>query len=136
MARSVLNEKLESLRRCIQRVETTCPNTAEQLAESIDAQDIVTLNLTRAVQLTVDIGNHLLSTTDQPAPTTMGDTFRLMHQAGLIDEELADRLRGAVGFRNIAIHSYRDVDWAIVHSICTHRLDDFRNFARRTTSLQ
>lgn len=136
MARSVLNEKLESMRRCIERVEATCPDTADELARNIDAQDIVTLNLTRAIQLTVDIGNHVLSATNQPAPTTMGDTFRLMREAGLIGEELADRLRGAVGFRNIAIHSYRDVDWVIVHSICTDRLDDFRDFARLTTSLQ
>lgn len=136
MAGAVLNEKLESLRRCIQRVEATCPDSARQLAEHIDAQDIVTLNLTRAIQLTVDIGNHLLSATDQPAPTTMGETFRLMREAGLIEADLADRLQRAVGFRNIAIHSYRDVDWRIVHSICTDRLDDFRDFARITASIQ
>lgn len=136
MAGNVLIEKLESLRRCIRRVEKTCPDSSDALAEDIDAQDIVTLNLTRAIQLTVDIGSHLLSKTDQPAPTTMGETFELMQDAGLIDGGLADRLKRAVGFRNIAIHSYRDVDWAIVHSICTERLDDFRDFARTTSSLQ
>lgn len=136
MAGAILNEKLESLRRCIQRVEATCPDSAQTLAEDLDAQDIVTLNLTRAVQLTVDIGSHLLSKTDQPAPTTMGETFRLMREAGLIKEDLADRLQRAVGFRNIAIHSYRDVDWRIVHSICTDRLDDFSDFARIAASIQ
>jgi len=136
MAGAVLNEKLESLRRCVQRVEATCPDSIQQLADDLDAQDIVTLNLTRAIQLTVDIGNHLLSATEQPAPTTMGETFRLMQQAGMIDPELADRLRRAVGFRNVAIHSYRDVDWRIVYSICTERLDDFRDFARIAASAQ
>lgn len=136
MAGDVLNEKLESLRRCIQRVEATCPASPAALAEDIDAQDIVTFNLTRAVQLTVDIGSHLLSATDQPAPTTMGETFTLMGQSGLIDGDLVDRLRRAVGFRNIAIHSYRDVDWAIVHSICSDRLEDFRDFARMAASRQ
>jgi len=133
---AVLNEKLESLRRCIQRVESTCPDSPQQLAEDLDAQDIVTLNLTRAIQLAVDIGSHLLSATDQPAPTTMGETFRLMRDEGLIEEDLAGRLQRAVGFRNIAIHSYRDVDWRIVHSICTDRLEDFRDFARIAASIQ
>ena len=136
MAGDVLNEKLESLRRCIRRVEATCPDSADALAEDIDAQDIVTLNLTRAIQLTVDVGSHLLSATDRPAPTTMGETFTLMREAGLIGDGLADRLRRAVGFRNIAIHSYRNVDWAIVHSICTERLEDFRDFARIASSLE
>jgi uncharacterized protein with HEPN domain len=30
----------------------------------------------------------------------------------------------------VAIHAYRSIDWAIVHSITHERLDDFRQFAR------
>jgi hypothetical protein len=52
--------KLESLRRSIQRVQSSCPMTVEDLRQDLDAQDIVTLNLTRAVQLAVDIGTHIV----------------------------------------------------------------------------
>lgn len=48
---SVVNAKLESLRRCVARVEVRCPETADELAKDIDAQDIIALNLSRAVQL-------------------------------------------------------------------------------------
>lgn len=37
--------------------------------------------------------------------------------------------RGAVGFRNVAVHNYDRVDWAIVFAISTRYLDDFREFA-------
>jgi len=40
------------------------------------------------------------------------------------------RLKGAVGFRNVAVHAYRSIDWQIVHSITHERLDDFQQFAR------
>jgi uncharacterized protein with HEPN domain len=36
----------------------------------------------------------------------------------------------AVGFRNIAVHNYGEIDWAIVHAIARHQLGDFTEFAR------
>jgi len=42
-----------------------------------------------------------------------------------------DALKGAVGFRNVAVHAYDEIDYAIVFSICTKHLDDFRAFARQ-----
>jgi len=43
--------------------------------------------------------------------------------------ELADRMKKAVGFRNISVHRYQNIDWSIVYSIVTERLDDFSAFA-------
>jgi uncharacterized protein YutE (UPF0331/DUF86 family) len=43
---------------------------------------------------------------------------------------LANRLRKAVGFRNIAVHSYQSINWDIVHAIATDHLEDFEEFAR------
>lgn len=53
----VLVEKLESLRRCIRRIEAKKPDNADQLKQDIDLQDILVLNLTRAILLSVDIGS-------------------------------------------------------------------------------
>jgi hypothetical protein len=54
MDREVIEHKLESLRRCLQRVEEKCPSDPDRLSRDPDLQDIVTLNLSRAVQLCVD----------------------------------------------------------------------------------
>lgn len=129
MDRVLIEEKLESLRRCLERVRQRCPETAESLAEDPDAQDILTLNLTRAIQLSVDIGAHLIAEKEVPPPNTMGETFRLLADTGHLDADLARRLRQAVGFRNIAIHNYEAIDWAIVHDICRNRRSDFKEFA-------
>ena len=60
MDRQVIEQKIEALRRCILRVREKCPATADGLHRDIDAQDIVSLNLTRAVQWCIDIGAHVL----------------------------------------------------------------------------
>lgn len=51
MDREVIEQKLESLRRCLQRIKEKSPPSPETLAGDPDLQDILTLNLTRAVQL-------------------------------------------------------------------------------------
>jgi uncharacterized protein YutE (UPF0331/DUF86 family) len=130
MDREMIEQKLESLRRSIHRIQSRCPDHLEALQTSVDAQDIVTLNLTRAVQLAVDIGSHVLSRLEQPVPATMGDTFSQLAAQGLISPELSDRLKRAVGFRNIAVHNYEAIDWGIVFVIVQDRLSDFTEYAR------
>lgn len=122
--------KLESLEHCIDRIEATCPPTIEQLQQDIDAQDIVTLNLSRAVQLAVDISSHIFVSSKAPAPQTMGESFEAMNRLGVLDSELAMHLRKSVGFRKIAVHNYEAINWEVVYSIVTERLDDFTDFAR------
>jgi uncharacterized protein YutE (UPF0331/DUF86 family) len=129
MDRGVIEQKLESLRRCLTRIDQRCPAEAEQLAADLDAQDIVSLNLTRAVQICVDLAAHVIASRDMPAPDTMGQAFEALATAGLIPADLSNRLKRAVGFRNLAVHNYDVIDWRIVHDICRTRLGDFRDYA-------
>ena len=129
MDRDVIEQKIESLRRCVERVRQKCPATADALASDADAQDILTLNLTRAVQLCVDIGANLIAEHSKPAPDTMGQTFDVLAELGVITHELAVRMKKAVGFRNIAVHNYEAIDWQIAHAIATRHMSDFAAFA-------
>jgi len=134
MDREVIEQKLESLRRCLQRVAEKSPPDAATLAQDLDLQDIVSLNLTRAVQLCVDLGAHLIAGMEVALPDTMGQTFDVLAQAGVIPEHLARQLKKAVGFRNIAVHHYDAINWTIVHRIAVGHLSDFTEFARIITS--
>lgn len=134
MDRLIVDRKLDSLQRCLARVRSRCPETAAVLAADLDAQDVLVLNLSRAVQLCVDLASHVLSGLDLPPPETMGQAFERLQQAGLLEAELALRLRKAVGFRNIAVHAYDVLDWTIVFNIATRNSADFEAFARMIAS--
>ena len=133
MDREIVEQKLESLRRCLQRLEDKCPSSAEILAGDLDLQDIVALNLSRAVQISVDIGAHLIAGMNVSPPGTMGQTFDILAQANVITGEIATNLKKAVGFRNIAVHNYERINWRIVHSIVKYRLVDFVEFFKMAT---
>jgi uncharacterized protein YutE (UPF0331/DUF86 family) len=134
MDREIVEQKLESLRRCLRRIETKCPADAATLIADIDLQDIISLNLSRAVQISVDIAAHLIAGMNVPPPDTMGQTFDRLAESGVVSNELASRLKKAVGFRNIAIHNYESINWNIVHNIAKHHLADFSEFAGVVTS--
>jgi len=125
----IVARKLDSLQRCLARVRDKSPATADMLAATPDLQDIVVLNLSRAVQLCVDLALHVLADSGLPPPDTMGQAFDQLATTHQLDASLAVRLRKAVGFRNLAVHSYSSIDWAIVHAIATRHLGDFTSFA-------
>lgn len=129
MDKHLVQRKLDSLGRCLARLEAKCPATSEELVSDVDAQDIVSINLERAVQVCVDVGAHLLAVSEQSVPETMGEVFELLARDGIISDDLAGALRQAVGFRNLSVHAYDRVDWERVFHIVRHRLDDFRHFA-------
>ncbi|MEX2516779.1 MAG: DUF86 domain-containing protein [Gammaproteobacteria bacterium] len=132
----IMAEKLEALRRCIRRIEAKRADSADALQQDVDRQDIISLNLTRAVQLCVDMASHVLTDTDATAPQTMGETFVQLAQVNIISPELSKSMQAAVGFRNIAVHSYQAIDWAIVHRITTDQLQDFMAFAEAMQTLK
>lgn len=134
MDRLIVERKLDSLQRCLARVASRRPQDVETLEGDLDLQDVLVLNLSRAVQICVDLATHLLSSQSLPPPATMGAAFDQLAQAGCLDTTLALRMKKAVGFRNIAVHAYDTIDWAIVFAIATERLTDFEQFARAVAS--
>lgn len=60
----------------------------------------------------------------------MGKAFETLSELGIIDTALETRMKKAVGFRNIVVHNYEQIDWAILYAITTQHNRDFSDFAR------
>jgi uncharacterized protein YutE (UPF0331/DUF86 family) len=132
--KDLIQEKLLSLARCIDRIISHQPTSASELKNNFDAQDIISVNLQRAVQLSVDIGGFILSKRKVKAPGSMAEIFASLNREGIIATALSDRLQRAVGFRNISVHEYDEIDWSIVYDVVINHLDDFRAFATAINS--
>ena len=96
----------------------------------IDLQDIVVLNLQRACQIAMDMALRIGRVRRLGFPSDTAEMFRILVQAGLIDKPLGKSLRRMVGFRNVAVHEYQELDLARVRAIVEHRLDDLLAFSR------
>jgi uncharacterized protein YutE (UPF0331/DUF86 family) len=65
----------------------------------------------------------------------MAAAFEALHTLCILSSDLTSSMKKAVGFRNIAVHNYQEIDWGIVFNICHHKLDDFRTFAQAIVPL-
>ncbi len=134
MDNAVILAKMEALQHCVARIQSRIPASIENLIDDYDLQDIISINLERAVQLCVDIAAHILADRNTPAPSSMAACFEELRKEGYLPEDVANQLKKAIGFRNISVHAYQDIDWAIVFSIVTTRLTDFSDFVRHITA--
>jgi uncharacterized protein YutE (UPF0331/DUF86 family) len=72
--------------------------------------------LVTAIEGCVDIAQHLCASEGWGPPRDNGDAVELLGRHGLLEIDLARRLRRAVGFRNVLVHEYIEVDDEIVLS--------------------
>ncbi len=125
MEPDVILNKLSSLSRCLSRIREKRPELADMLSRDLDLQDIISVNLERAVQICVDIASHIAADLSVRPPATMAEAFSQLSTMGVIPRELSLRMNKAVGFRNIAVHQYQHIDWEVVFLLITKHLDDF-----------
>ncbi len=126
----LIKAKLESLARCLDRIRTKLPPSAAQFTEDWDAQDVVMKNLERAVQVCVDIANHLLADESSPPPASMAMAFVYLARKGVLPGELADRMAKTVGLRNLAVHEYENLDYGRIFESLSSGLGAFDEFGR------
>lgn len=104
------------------------PHGRDRTNTNLDLQDVIVLNLSRAVQLCIDIAAHTLAALNQPVPNTMSEAFQRLAEMQIIDTHLAEQLKKSVGLRNLAVRNYHNLNWNIVFAIASKHLKDFIEF--------
>ena len=125
----VVLAKIATIDRCLARVADVNGARRESLLP-LDVEDIVVVNLQRAVQAAIDLAAHVVATEGLGLPADLGDTFTLLEKNGYVEPALAARLRKMVGFRNIAVHQYERIDPAVVDAIIRKHLSDLSELSR------
>jgi uncharacterized protein YutE (UPF0331/DUF86 family) len=85
-------------------------------------------NFIAAIEAAIDICNHLISRNKLRSPEDYADSFTVLCEAGIIDEDFASELVKMARFRNRLVHLYWDIDPKELHGILQTRLIDFDNF--------
>lgn len=125
--RDVVIAKVATIDRCLGRIAQVRGERRAVLLP-VDVEDIVLLNLQRAVQAAIDLASHVVAAEGYGLPDSPSGAFALLEGRGVLDADLARRMRNMVGFRNIAVHEYQALDPNIVEAIVTRHLDDLRRF--------
>ncbi len=92
-------------------------------------QDITERNLQTASQIVLDTGSHIIAEMGWESPENYEQVIAILARYKVISPELAQRLRGMAGFRNVLVHEYLDIDDGKVYEAGAEHLDDYVDFA-------
>ena len=103
--KNIVLGKVGNIQRCLRRIQEVT-GLDPQTLDGFNVQDIFVLNLQRAVQSTIDLAAHIISSEGLGLPNNMKEHFLILQRAGITSESLTSKMISMVGFRNIAIHDY------------------------------
>jgi len=101
----------------------------ETIETDIREERFVEHTLQIAIQAALDVASHIVSDERMGEPRTNRELFDLLARNGWLDESEAALLGNMVGFRNILVHGYGDVDLSIVRDVLENHLDELLQFA-------
>ena len=74
------------------------------------------------IEICADIANHIIADKGYRIPRSYADTFRVLYEKGIIEEEIFKMMENMAKFRNIVVHRYDQVDEYIVINILKNTL--------------
>lgn len=87
-----------------------------------------------ALEALTDMGSHVIADLNLGVVNWRSDIPVLLEEHGAIDAALRDRWIRMIGFRNVLVHDYLDIDRNIVYDVLQRNLEDLealkRAFAR------
>lgn len=130
MPDDVLINKAATVERCVARALEEYQADPATFSTNFTRQDAAVLNVQRACEAILDMGQHLVRKERLGIPQSARDVFELLAQGQWIDAELAAALKRMVAFRNIAVHDYQSLLVPILENVITHHLDEFLAFTK------
>ena len=88
------------------------------------------IRLQMMIETSVDIAGHFISDKAFRTPTSYSDTFKVLHENGVLTTSLFAKMEKMAKFRNVVVHHYDTIDAEIVVGILKRDLDDFIGFRK------
>ena len=132
---AVILNKYETIERCIKRITEEYQDNPDNL-EDYRKEDMIVLNLQRACEATTDLAMYVVSTRKLGLPQTKKDAFQILEKNKIINKKMNLNLQNMIGFRNIAIHAYKELNHDILIDVIENHLSDLVDFARLILNLK
>ncbi len=82
-----------------------------------------------ACEAVLDIAQHVIADQGYAQAETYKNAIEVLHEEELIDQDQSDRLKRWMGFRNVLVHLYLEIDHGRVYDAIREDLGDLEGFA-------
>jgi len=124
----IFSRRLDALDGYLHRLRSLAEASEAEYVAEPSIHDLSARYLHLVVEAAIDLGNHWIADRGLRTPDSNRDTFTVLEEAGELGHDLAERLRGWAGFRNVLVHEYVDIDHRIAYRALREELGDLAEF--------
>lgn len=129
-----VTQKLELMRDALDVLEQVGPVDDERLRDDRIVRGAVERYLMLLVDQAVAVNLHLSGALGGETRRDYASSFRAAADVGVVPDELAGRLLGSVGLRNVLAHEYVQVDLGLVAAAVPRTVEEYGAYVRAVAS--
>lgn len=126
---AVIINKYETIEKCLKRINEEYEDNPDNLSD-YRRMDCIVLNLQRACEAASDLAMYIVTSRKLGIPQTKRDAFEKLKDDNIIDEQMCQNMKNMIGFRNIAVHDYKEISKEILQNIIEEHLQELLRFAK------
>ena len=88
-----------------------------------------------SIESCIDVAQHVIASEGFRPPSDYADTFTVLAERGILEQDFAERLRRMAKFRNRLVHLYGEIDDRQVVKVLGEDLGDFDRFRERILAM-
>jgi uncharacterized protein YutE (UPF0331/DUF86 family) len=100
----------------------------DRLLDDADTQNMVLFAVYRAIQSAIEVGQHVIAERGLPIPSSYREVFTALGHAGVVTDDLAVKLQGWGGLRNVIAHQYGTLEIERIASALYEETGDLERF--------
>jgi uncharacterized protein YutE (UPF0331/DUF86 family) len=125
----VIRKRLDKLSEYLQILRGQQSYTYEAFVDDPERYGSAERFLQLAVEVLIDMGNHVVADEGLGTVNWHSDIPEILVRHGYIDERLRERWVRMIGFRNVLVHAYLEIDRRVVYDVLQNGLDDLSALA-------
>jgi uncharacterized protein YutE (UPF0331/DUF86 family) len=127
----LIRRKLSRLNMYLERLKPISQKKLEDYKSDFYLKSSTERLIQLIVECASDINNHVVVETENRPPEDYSVSFIRASDVGLISREVAERLKGSAGMRNILVHEYMDIDDEKVYNAIPLAIKDYKEYIKQ-----
>lgn len=126
----VMRRRLEKLDEYLSYLETVREYDQQEFLTNTEIWASAERFLQMAVESVNDIAAHIIAEENLGTVDQYRDIPNILSQETIIDEKSAEKWIRMIGFRNILVHGYTEIDRTQVYQVIQDNLDDIKSLRK------
>jgi uncharacterized protein YutE (UPF0331/DUF86 family) len=131
----VIENKIKKLQEFLERLLKLVNIDKQNFLSDFRNTDSAKYLLQVSIECCLDIATHIIASEKFRSPNDYADSFRVLHERGIIPDELIGRLEEMAKFRNRLVHIYWEINDDLIYEIIRNNRNDFNLFIQAILKL-